>query len=340
MNFVIVGLGRMGRIHLKAALSLGWSCVAAVEPNPSDEAMALLPDGTPLFSGYVPEISVLNPEAIILATTTDVRAQLLLDVLEEDSVKLVVTEKPLTTSIGHARAILATAKSLHKTVMVNHQMRFTPLYKYVAELVFNRRYGELVSIHVAGSNFGLGNNVIHFVEIASYLFNSEPVDVQGQIETTPLSSHRGDQFEDYSGRLVARFPNSRSLTIEFMNSLGHGVLTILNFSFAKVVVNELSGEVTVLARTDDDFTVDTGRYGLPGKTENHEFGSVDLLDGTASLYKAAQLKGGAMDALRRAVLAVEVASLAVHSSRKNGGLPIAYEAAGSSELMEISHSWA
>lgn len=330
----------MGRIHLEAALSMGWSCAAAVDPHPSGEAMVALPEGTPLFGEYGTEISTLKPDVVVLATTTDVRAQLLLRILEEESVKFVVTEKPLSVSIAHARAVFASAESRQKSVVVNHQMRFTPTYRYIADLVFSRRYGELISIYVSGSNFGLGNNVVHFIEIALYLFDSDPLDVRGQIEETPLSSHRGEQFKDYSGRLEANFSNSRTLCVEFMNSLGHGVLTVLNFSFAKIVVNELSGEVTVLARRDEDFAASTQRYGLEGRTESHHFGAVDLVAGTTSLYKASQMQDNATADLRRAVLAVEISTLALYSARENGSLPVAYEVAGSTKLTGINHSWA
>lgn len=340
MKFVIVGLGRMGRIHLEAALSLGWTCIAAVDPRAPEEAKAMLPSGTPLFDDYVGEIPLLQPEAVVLAATTDVRAKLLLDLLNQDSVRLVVTEKPLSISIAHSREVLATAESLQKRVLVNHQMRFTPLYRYIADLVFGRRYGDLVSMHVSGSNFGLGNNVVHFVEIAAYLFASHPVDVRGEIEQRPLSSHRGEKFKDYSGRLEVRFPGNRLLTVEFMSSLGHGVLTVLNFPYAKVLVNELNGEVTVLARKDSDFSVATNRYGLEGKVETRDFGTVNLLQGTASLYETHQSEDDAIAALRRAVLAVEVAAMAVHSSRKNGGLPVLYETAGELELSNTDFFWA
>lgn len=339
MKFVIVGLGRMGLIHLEAARSLGWSCIAAVDPKPSEEAFSLLPAGVPLFSKYGPDVSLLMPEAVVLAATTDVRTKLLLEVMKDTSVELVVTEKPLSNSIEHAREVLTVAKTLRKRVVVNHQMRFTPLYKFISNLVATRRYGDLVSMHVSGSNFGLGNNVVHFVEIATYLFDSEPRDVRGQIEETPLGSHRGKQFKDYSGRLEANFPGNRILTVDFVSALGHGVLTVLGFSYAKVVVNELSGDVTVIARRDDDFAIDTQRYGLPGITESLNFGAVDLLEGTAMLYESSKDSNVAMAGLERAVSAVEVASLAVHSAWQNGGQPVAYETSATPNSMKINHNW-
>lgn len=339
MRFAIVGLGRMGRIHLEAALSQGWSCVAAAEPNISEHSMASLPAGTALFETYGPKISALKPEVVVLSTTTDVRASLLTEVLREDSVQLVITEKPLSSSIADARGVFATAKSLGKRVIANHQMRFTPLYEYIGELVFSGRYGDLVSIHVSAANFGLGNNAVHFIEMALYLFRSSPVEVRGQIDAGPLASHRGAKFRDHSGRLEVRFPNSRILTIEFMNSLGHGIVTILSFSFAKIVVNELTGDVSVIARKTEDLGVETQKYGLEGVIEHHVFGAMDVLAATTSLYAAAQLEDDWLASLRRAVQAVEVSALTVFSSKQNRGLPVPFESAGLTALMSKNHYW-
>jgi hypothetical protein len=106
------------------------------------------------------------------------------------------------------------------------------------------------------------------------------------------------------------------------------------------VVDELSGEVTVLARRDEDFAASTQRYGLEGRTESHHFGAVDLVAGTTSLYKASQMQDNVTADLRRAVLAVEISTLALYSARENGSLPVAYEVAGSTKLTGINHSWA
>lgn len=310
----------MGQVHLKVAISLGWECVAVVEPNLKEQGINLIPATALVLPHWDDSIRGLDPEAVILSSTTDVRTSLFEQVLELESLGTLITEKPLSNSLEASNLLVERAREKDVSVAVNHQMRFTELYEFLGRVVSSRKYGDLLGIHVAGANFGLGNNAVHFVEIASFLMGEVPLSFTSALEAEPISSPRGENFEDQSGNLELEFSGNRRVSIDFRSGLAHGVYSILSFQFAKIVVNELSGKVEISSRKPEDFQLPSTKYAQEGSEETLEFGSVDLVEGTMALYRSLE-KEDHVESLLRAQSANEVVIKALLASKSlHGGL--------------------
>lgn len=261
----IVGFGRMGKIHLKAAQDLGISITSIIDPNlkVSDEI-----DSKILIMESIHNCPAT--ELFIVSTTTNVRVGLLEQIFEKKP-KYILLEKPIGSSVQSIKRLLKRDRSSKINFAVNHQMRYFPHGEFLKQVLQDKRFGELVDINLIGSNFGLAMNGSHFIEFFKWLLDEEIISVSSKLSLQKNLNPRGSQFRDYFGELRAITFSNLPIYITFPESAGHGILTIYNFNFAKIIVDELTGSIQVKTRTPTDFNLPTTRYGLKSTQLNYEF---------------------------------------------------------------------
>jgi hypothetical protein len=70
------------------------------------------------------------------------------------------------------------------------------------------------------------------------------------------------QFDDYAGWVIATNRFNQRLSISFPSASAHGLLVNYDFQNAKLLVNELNGQVTAISRQKNFFEEPSYRYGL------------------------------------------------------------------------------
>ncbi len=186
----IIGLGRIGRIHLKNLCTQinGVMVIGAMNPSA---------DGRDFAAGFNLPIVTDNPDelihhpdidAILVCTPTDLHADYV--VRAAKSGKAVFCEKPIDLSLERVRKTLALVEQAGTPLMLAFNQRFDPHFQEIRKGIEEDKIGRLRSIHITSrdpspppisyiqQSGGLFMDMsIHDLDMARYLLNDEIVEV-------------------------------------------------------------------------------------------------------------------------------------------------------------------
>jgi predicted dehydrogenase len=197
IRVAVVGVGYWGSKQLRVMRSTpAVSRAIAVDARlPLLSGMAhLLADGRGFTSlrAALPHV-----DAVVVATPPATHVEVALEAIRAG--KHVLVEKPLATSPGGARQLIAAAREAGVTLMVGHTFEYNGAVVMLRELVQTQELGELYYLDSARLNLGLYQsdvNVVsdlapHDISIANYVLGATPTSVRA------WGSHHVDPvFED------------------------------------------------------------------------------------------------------------------------------------------------
>jgi predicted dehydrogenase len=284
----VIGLGRMGVRHIEAARNLGMTiCGAADTSEQTLEAVRLSQNISPsaCFADANDMLRTVRPDAVVVATTADSHFALVVAAAECGSA-YILCEKPMATSLAEADAMREACERAGALLAVNHQMQFMPHYMRVKAMIGSDELGPLVSVLVAGSNFGLAMNASHYFEMFRYISGGNVRSVRAWLEKDRLSNPRGSQFEDSSGRLLVRGTDDTAMYVDFCAGAGYGLQIVFICRQGQIVMDELNGEIRVASRKPEFRDLPTARYGMPADVRVEGVGPTDAVSPTMGVWSA------------------------------------------------------
>jgi predicted dehydrogenase len=319
MRAAVIGLGRMGMRHIEAITSLGMTVVGAADTDEKARSAAQNGHGiasSVCFSDSVEMLRSVRPEALVIATTAPSHAPLVLAAAEA-GVRYILCEKPMATSLRDAREMLETCSRAGAVLAINHQMRFMEQYTRVKSLIGSDALGPLASVLVAASNFGLAMNGSHYFEMFRYISGHSVHSVNAWFEDAKLANPRGTQFEDRSGRILARAAEGVTMYLDFSVNAGNGVSVVYTCRKGQIFVDELNGFMRVVARKAEFRDLPTTRYGMPSDIHVEDIAPADVVGPTKALWSA--LLEGRSYPEGEAGLHALACCVAAHVSHESGG---------------------
>lgn len=289
----VIGLGRMGLRHIEAVAALGMTVVGVADTDPKARAAAQGSGhgigSSTCFSDGVEMLRSVRPEALVIATTAPSHAPLV-RAAAEAGVRHILCEKPMATSLHDARGMMEACRHAGAVLAINHQMRFMEQYTRVKSLISSEELGPLVSIVVAASNFGLAMNGSHYFEMFRYVSGRSVDSVNAWLEDAKLANPRGAQFEDRSGRVLARAAGGVTMYLDFSANAGNGISVVYTCRNGQIVVDELSGFMRIVSRKAEFRDLPTTRYGMPSDARVENIAPADVVGPTKALWSS--LLGG------------------------------------------------
>ena len=288
LRVAIIGLGRMGVRHLQAVQRLGMTVCGLADILPDSMSAACSSNGIDSAACFTDPYEMLRrvrPQALVISTTAPTHAAFVTAAIEH-GVRYILCEKPMARSLAEADTMIDVCRKAGAALAVNHQMRFMPQYTQVKALIGNDELGDLSSILVAGSNFGLAMNASHYFETFRYISDAPVQSVQSWFEPGQLANPRGVQFEDRSGRLLARSATGLSMYIDFSATAGWGLQVVYICRYGQIVVDELCGEMRVATRQAEFRTLPTTRYGMPADVRQFAIDPADTVVPTMEVWSA------------------------------------------------------
>jgi len=183
----VIGCGYWGpklirNFHEISGAQLVWVC--DVDQSKLDHIKALYP--------YVrttrdyQEMLASDVEAVAIATPVSTHCRLAMDCLQAG--KHILIEKPMTTSVKQAEAIVRLGEQIHRVVMVGHTFQYNPAVEAVRHVVAGGELGEIYYINSTRVNLGLFQtdvNVLwdlapHDLSILCDVLDMEPVAVSAR----------------------------------------------------------------------------------------------------------------------------------------------------------------
>ena len=320
LKAAIVGCGRMGQNHATVLEELGIDLISLADPiESSRENIINNWNGIsrPLGFNTIDELlSHSRPDLLVIATTADMHTKYAIHAINA-GIKLLLLEKPVSTSLEECRLLIEKAEMFNAKVAVNHQMRYLPQYAVPKKLIQSKIYGGIESMVVTAGNFGLAMNGTHYFEAFRFLCDEEPVAVSAWFDNEVLANPRGERFCDRSGCIRVTTESNRRLYLDASAGHGHGVQVTYMSRQGRITVDELEGRMTTVVRKQEHADAPTSRYGMPVDIEEHVIKPVELVQSTKEVLKAL-LEDRDFPNLHDASLAVKTLVAAYHSHRQGG----------------------
>ena len=243
-NVAIIGTGQLGSRHLQGVLTSSL----ALEVHVMDVFKASLDQAEQRASevehshklSFHLGLTTLPKELdlVIVATNADVRASVTQELLEYIKVKNLVLEKEKKKKIDDYGLILDLTKKHNTNTWVNHPRRYQSLYK---DLKKELASSEISEISVFGQNWGLACNCLHFLDLISFLTNS---DIQSlntvELDDDILESKRAGNLE-VTGSVVGKADSGTRYRITSVKSMEDSVRPIsilINTANARFFIQE------------------------------------------------------------------------------------------------------
>ena len=188
----------MGRNHIEVAKSMGFRIVGLFDTNP-DSFHALADncefESSVFFNSVEDMLNLSMPDAVVVSTTAPSHCEYVVKAAES-GVRFILCEKPMAVSIAECNQMIAACDKHGAVLAINHQMQYIEQYISVKELVNSSDMGGLRSIIVAGSNFGLAMNGIHYFEMFRYITGEEIRSISFCADAVKVPNPRGPQYEE------------------------------------------------------------------------------------------------------------------------------------------------
>ena len=219
LNIAVLGLGLMGSFHTEllstavrgARITVVNDFVAAK----AEEVAARI--GARVVADPLAAIADPDVDAVLLATPGSTHAEQVNACL--DAGKPVLCEKPLTTDIASAYAIVEKERALgRQLIQVGFMRRFDSEYAALKQLITSGGLGNPLMVHCThrnpsvpehfNSEFMIRDSVVHEVDVARFLLGEELVSVQVIKGVASSAAPAGTNdpmlvvFETESGRIV------------------------------------------------------------------------------------------------------------------------------------------
>lgn len=190
INIGILGLGRIGKIHLQNLCTRweGVQVLAAMNPSKAGQAIArhynvplVTSDADELFSH--PKIN-----AVVISSPTSTHAEYIIKAAKTG--KAIFCEKPIDLSLDKVRSTLKIVQECQVPLMIAFNQRMDPNFEEVKAHIANNKIGRIHTIHIISRDPGpppvsyiresgglFMDMTIHDFDMARYITGREVVEV-------------------------------------------------------------------------------------------------------------------------------------------------------------------
>ena len=324
MDFVIVGIGRMGKLHIKAAQSLGLRLAGICDRSTDriqEVAIEYSLPASHCFSRSATMFETVRAPVTLIATTADHHAELVVSAAKHS--RYILCEKPMATSLSDSERMIAACNRSNTQLAINHQMRFMERYTRIRDELLEGRLGRLGSMNVVAGNFGLAMNGSHYFEAFRFLTGSKIRSVAASFSPTVFVNPRGPKFRDAAGALLCLAESGQHFLLSAGEGQGHGLTVTYATEWGHIFCNELEGMYLATARKPEHRDLPSTRYGMPWDSWERTFPVDENMQITAAVLKAL-LAGNDYPTAQdgQHTLACLVAA---YKSSENGGRPVSLD---------------
>ena len=174
-KIAIIGAGQLGSRYLQGlTLTKQNISIEVVEPFEQSRLTAVeryeeMPSNANIHAmDLYDSIEGLSAEldVVIVSTNSDVRPQIVKELLAKKKVRYLVLEKVLFQTVEAYNEVLKLLKETGTQCWVNHPRRMFPFYKALQKTLSR---AEQINYVVQGGAWGMGCNSLHFIDHLSFL---------------------------------------------------------------------------------------------------------------------------------------------------------------------------
>jgi len=253
-KIVLIGVGQLGSRHLQS-LALLENNLKIQVVDPSDKSLKVskqrfeeIESNNSIKVEYLNTLYELDEEIdlCIVATTANIRADVIKKIISNKKVKVFILEKVLFQKISDFYEIKELLDENNIKCWVNHPFRSYPIYK---ELKKYFKHDLPVSYHLGGGQWGLGCNGLHYIDHLAYLTNDYDltIDISSLDKNIVDSKRKG--FIEFTGKLIGSL-GKHNFILHSEKYDAPITITIQNENI-KVILDEVSGWLKVSKKEND-----------------------------------------------------------------------------------------
>ncbi|MFZ2657107.1 MAG: Gfo/Idh/MocA family oxidoreductase, partial [Victivallales bacterium] len=142
----VVGLGGMGREHVRAAKDSPWvKGVTGYDSNHRIAEKVAGETGISITSSLEKICEDRNIRIVYIATPNHTHADIAIKLMKAG--KAVLCEKPIANTLDEAKKVVAVQKDTKAFLQIGFELRYSKLYMKVKEWIDKGLVGEIVSTH-------------------------------------------------------------------------------------------------------------------------------------------------------------------------------------------------
>ncbi|MFT4535578.1 MAG: putative dehydrogenase [Saprospiraceae bacterium] len=174
----LLGVGHLGKIHLKCLISTNFDVVGVYDPDPATQDFVRETYGIPIFD--TAEALIDASDALDIVSTTITHFELAIKAINQG--KHAFIEKPICTTIEEAKALVAATRKHNVKVQIGHVERYNPAIVSLRDRKVQPKFIEghrLTTFNTRGNDVSvILDLMIHDLDLILQLVDSEVVDVQ------------------------------------------------------------------------------------------------------------------------------------------------------------------
>lgn len=315
----------MGRRHAEALRRSGLRLAGIYDRNPEALRTAceqghITPDRC--FADAAELLRAAKPQCVIVSTTAPSHS-FYTCLAAEAGARYILCEKPMAVSLSECDRMVEVCWAREVRLAVNHQMRFMDHYREAKRIAQGPEFGGLSSVTVVAGNMGMATNGLHYFEMFRYVSDERPASVTAWLGARGASDPRGPDFEDRAGSVRLVTPSGKRLYLELGADQGHGIKVIYAGPYGQLVVDELTGTMSLSVREAPHRHLPTIRYAMPGSERALRVEPTETIQSTRRVLEAL-VEGGEAPSGEDGRLAVAVL-VAAYASAQRGSVPVSVD---------------
>lgn len=219
-NIAIIGAGRIGNRHLQAMAKLEVTAKVQLV-DPSEESLRIAREQFfKVYQGDSEKIELISHRFIdnlsepvdlaIVATCSNIRAEVIKELIHKKEVKNFILEKVLFQTVAEYYEVDELLRKKNIPTWVNCYMRSRDFYK---DLRNQMNLGKKVEMRVEGSLWGMGCNSIHFIDYFSFLTGCNDFNFTDCRLNRKIINSKRPGFIEFSGELAGKNSQGHSLIL-------------------------------------------------------------------------------------------------------------------------------
>jgi len=161
---------------------------------------------------YLQDIQSLpkNLDLCIIATTADVRKDVIVELTNNKNVQFLILEKILFQKIKHYRLVKDILIQNNIDAWVNCAMRAWPVYRHIKNILDDEK---ILQINISGSNWGMGTSLIHYIDLIMHLSDSIDYKIQNIDLNKEFQNSKRKGSIEFTGTIIGKTANETIFTI-------------------------------------------------------------------------------------------------------------------------------
>jgi Trk K+ transport system NAD-binding subunit len=233
INIILIGAGKLGSRHLQSLSQVAIPETSILVIDPNQEAIAkakLLLQDIPINKNVLSikyfenlgELSIDEFDLAIVATTSDYRKNIVIDLCNKFKIHNLVLEKFLFQDEATYSQINELLRIKKVNTWVNCPRRMWEFYKGLKSRL---EQNQILDFDVFGANWSMATSAIHFLDLIAFLtgvksYEIEHLDFGNKIVPaySVITGPRESKYIEFYGSIKGKFKNSTSFNFTCLES--------------------------------------------------------------------------------------------------------------------------